>query len=140
MGDMRANLNTRVLTAVVCLILIAVTAAAEVERIEITSRMVFAEGMEFGETGAYERLTGRLFYAVDPSNPANARIVDLGLAPRGQDGKVRFQGDFLLIKPIDLAQGNGRLLYDVNNRGNLYMLRHINDAIGSNDPSLPEHG
>ncbi len=110
---------------VVGLLAIPTVAVAEVERIEITSRSVFAEGMEFGEVGAYEKIRGKLFYAVDPDNPANAAIVDLELAPRGTDGKVRFQGDFILLKPVDLAKGNGRLLYDVNNRGNLYMLRHL---------------
>jgi hypothetical protein len=117
------------------LTVLAGTAAAEIERVEITSRSVFADGLEFGEVGAYEKIRGRLFYAVDPDNPANAAIVDLELAPRGADGLVRFQGDFILLKPVDLARGNGRLLYDVNNRGNLYMLRHINGGSRTNDPS-----
>jgi len=120
---------------VVGLLAIPTLAVAEVERIEISSRSVFADGMEFGQVGAYEKIRGKLFYAVDPDNPANAAIVDLELAPRGADGKVRFQGDFILLKPVDLAKGNGRLLYDVNNRGNLYMLRHINGGNRTNDPS-----
>jgi hypothetical protein len=118
--------------------LLATTAPAEVERVEITSREVFADGMNFGDTGPYEKIRGRLFYAVDPENPANAAIVDLELAPRGADGKVRFQGDFILLKPVDLQRGNGRLLYDVNNRGNLYMVRHINGGTRTNDPSTPQ--
>ncbi len=126
------------LPAFLFLILIAATVTAEVERIEITSRETFAGGMAFGETGAYEKIRGTLFYAVDPANPANAAIVDLEFAPRGADGKVRFAGDFLLLKPVDLARGNGRLLYDVNNRGNLYMLRLINGGARSNDPSTAE--
>ncbi len=127
-----------VLPAFLILTLFAATAAAEVERVEITSRETFAGGMAFGETGAYEKIRGTLFYAVDPANPANAAIVDIELAPRGADGMVRFQGDFLLLKPVDLSRGNGRLLYDVNNRGNLYMLRHINGGTRTNDPSTAE--
>jgi len=127
-----------VLPVFIILTLIAATAPAEVERIEITSREIFADGLVFGSTGAYEKIRGRLFYAVDPDNPANAAIVDLELAQRGADGMVRFQGDFLLLKPVDLARGNGRLLYDVNNRGNLYMLRHINGGARTNDPSTLE--
>jgi len=118
--------------------LVAATAPAEVERIEVTSRETFAGGMAFGDTGAYEKIRGTLFYAVDPVNPANAAIVDLELASRGADGRVHFQGDFLLLKPVDLARGNGRLLYDVNNRGNLYILRHINEGARTNDPSTSE--
>ncbi len=122
------------------LFVISTTAVAEVERIEITSRSVFADGMEYDAVGAYEKIRGKLFYAVDPDNAANAAIVDLDLAPRGADGKVRFQGDFILLKPVDLSKGNGRLFYDVNNRGNLYMLRHINGGRRTNDPISAEDG
>jgi hypothetical protein len=133
-------LSSRVLIAVLVVgVVLSAPVSAEVERIEITSRAVIAEGQKFGDSGAYEKIRGRLFYAVDPDDAANAAVVDLELAPRGADGKVRFQGDFLLLKPVDLARGNGRLLYDVNNRGNLYMLRHFNDAVGSNDPVDEEH-
>jgi hypothetical protein len=133
--------STRKITWIVAgLLVFAGAVSGEVERIEITSRSVFAGGMEYGEVGPYEKIRGKLFYAVDPDNAANAAIVDLDLAPRGADGKVRFQGDFILLKPVDLAKGNGRLLYDVNNRGNLYMLRHINGGSRTNDPSSAEHG
>jgi hypothetical protein len=136
MTDLRFRFH--LVIAVALFALVAVDSTAEVERIEITAREVFADGMEFGETGPYEKIRGRLFYAVDPGDPANAAVVDLELAPRGADGKVRFQGDFVLLKPVDLSRGNGRLLYDVNNRGDLYMLRHINGGARTNDPSTPE--
>ena len=35
-----------------------------------TSRSVFAGGMKFGDVGAYEKIHGRLFYAVDATDPA----------------------------------------------------------------------
>jgi hypothetical protein len=134
------TLTRKIIWIVAGLLVFAGAASAEVERIEITSRSVFADGMEYGTVGPYEKIRGKLFYAVDPDNAANAAIVDLDLAPRGADGKVRFQGDFILLKPVDLEKGNGRLLYDVNNRGNLYMLRHINGGSRTNDPSSAEDG
>lgn len=134
------KLNRAWMFGVLSLLVLPVAATAEVERIEITSREVFADGMEFGSVGAYEKIRGKLFYAVDPNNAANAAVVDLDLAPRGADGKVRFQGDFILLKPVELSKGNGRLLYDVNNRGNLYMLRHINGGRRTNDPISAEDG
>ena len=79
------------------------TAFAEVERIEISHRSLIAEGQVFGDSGPYEKIRGKLFYAVDPENAANRPIVDLRRAPPGADGKVRFQGDFLLLKPVDLS-------------------------------------
>ncbi|MFC2170296.1 alpha/beta hydrolase domain-containing protein [Acidobacteriota bacterium] len=112
---------------------------AEVTRLEINSRDIFADGIEFGTVGVYEKIKGRLYYSVDPNHPANAGIVDLKLAPQTEEGKVVFSGEFILLKPVDLKKGNHRLLYDVNNRGNLYMLRYLNSGPRSNDPSDPEH-
>ncbi len=108
--------------------------AAKVERVEVIERGPLADGLAFGEVGAYERLRGRLHYALDPENPANARIVDLGLAPRDGRGLVTFAGDFVLIRPKDLERGNHRLLYEVDNRGNLGMLAFFDEAPWSNDP------
>ena len=51
---------------------IAAPAAAKVERIEILSRQPFAAGTEFGPAGAYEKLRGRAFFALDPNAAANA--------------------------------------------------------------------
>lgn len=111
----------------------------EVTRIEITTREIFADGQTFGSVGAYERIKGRLYYAVDPDNPANAHIVDLKLAPRNKDGLVEFVGDFFLLKPVDLTKGNHRILYDVNNRGRFFMLGLFNNAQNSNDPVSSAH-
>jgi hypothetical protein len=135
MSTTRRPRFTRIAFVLGMVVLTASASLAEVERIEITSREIFAAGHEFGDSGPYEKIRGRLFYAVDPEHPANAAVVDLELAPRGADGKVRFEGDFILLKPVDLDRGNGRLLYDVNNRGNLYMLRHVNGGSRTNDPS-----
>ena len=120
-GPRGARSAIRRLTAAAFL-LWAPTTHAEVVRVEILTRKPFAEGMAFGAVGAYEKIAGRLHYAVDPQNPANARIVDLKLAPRDAAGRVAMAGDFILLKPVDLAKGNHRLLYDVNNRGGLPIL------------------
>jgi hypothetical protein len=114
-------------------------ASAEVVRLEIRSRKAFADGMAFGSVGPYEKVTGRLHYAVDPASPANARVVDLKLASRDAGGRVAFAGDFVLLKPVDLTRGNHRLLYDVNNRGNLGILARLNRAESSNDPETAAH-
>ena len=39
-------------------------------------------GMRFGDVGAYERLSGRAHFAVDPRAAAQAGMVDLDKAPR----------------------------------------------------------
>ncbi len=109
-------------------------AAAAVERIEIIERAPFAEGAAFGSVGSYERIRGRLHFAVDPEDPANAQIVDLQLAPRDERGLVTFAADFILLRPQDLSRGNRRLLYEVTNRGNLGALAFFNQADWNNDP------
>jgi hypothetical protein len=110
-------------------------AEAAVERIEIIEREPFAGGAAFGAVGRYERIIGRLHYAVDPDDPANAAVVDLDRAPPDDRGLVTFAGDFVLLRPEDLDRGNHRLLYEVNNRGNLGALAFFNEAPWSNDPS-----
>ena len=69
------------------------------------------------ENYPYEWISGVAHYAVDPDAPANARIADLGLAPPDHDGKVRFSGDVVLLRPVD--GGNRRALLSVPNRGGL---------------------
>ena len=109
-------------------------ARAELTRFEILKREPFADGIEFGKTGAYQRIIGRLHFELDPEAEANLNVVDLRLAPRNKRGLVEFSSDLFLIAPADLKKGNGALLYDVNNRGNKNALRNFNRAPGSNDP------
>ena len=74
-----------------------------VEGLSIERRAPYLDGREFGETGAYERIDGLLTFAVDPDHPANDAIVDLRLAPRDADGKVRFQSDFCLAASLAIS-------------------------------------
>ncbi len=59
-----------------------------VTSLEIVDRALLWDGKPFGPAGPYERLTGTVRLAVDPEHAANACIVDLGLTPRGEDGRV----------------------------------------------------
>ncbi len=127
--------------ATVGLVLIAMTAAADarVTRIEIIKREPFAAGQSFGATGAYEKVVGRYHGALDPAHPLNAGIVDLDKAPRNAQGQVEYSADFTILKPVDLAKGNGAIFYEANNRGNKASLGRFNNGARSNDPSTAEH-
>jgi len=46
------------------------------------------------------------------NDPKNVLIVDLQLAPRNAEGKVEYSFDFYILKPIDLAKGNHKMLYE----------------------------
>ena len=103
--------------------------------LHIEDRRIFADGHEFGETGAYERLTGRAHYAVEPTGD----VVDLDKAPRDAAGRVHFAADFTILKPLELARGNRRVFYDYGNRGHKRALQYFNDAPHSNDPLTLAH-
>ena len=94
-------------------------------------------GMTFGDVGTYERIDGRLHVAVDPLHPRNAAIVDLDLAPRSGDGRVRFSGDVCLLIPADPERGARRLIVELPNRGRRrlprYLLRAPIGAAGTAD-------
>ena len=111
--------------------------SAEVVRIEVQSRSDLVGGQAFGAAGSFEKIAGRIFFAVDPSLPANRIVADLDKAPRDAVGKVEFSSDFFLIKPKDVARGNGAVLYEVSNRGGKGMLGFFNHATGSADPKTP---
>lgn len=109
-------------------------AAARVETIDIIERVPFADGVAFGEAGAFEKIRGVAHYALDPNLPANASIIDLKLAPRDKNGMVTFQSEFILLRP--LAARSSILIYDVNNRGSIAMLGQINGgSAANNDPT-----
>src|SRR5437867_11961736 len=95
---------------------------AAVDQIVIDERQPFAEGISFGAVGSYEKLRGRAFFLVDPKAETNARIVDLDKAPRDARGLVRFVSEFVLLRPVAPAAGNGALIYEVNNRGGIAIL------------------
>src|SRR5205814_5089227 len=58
------------------------------------------------------------YLEVDPRDPLNAVIVNLDKAPRNARGLVEFNTPFLILKPVDMARGNHKIWYGVNNRGN----------------------
>jgi hypothetical protein len=105
-------------------------------RLEITEREspVF-EGATFGAVGAYERLHGTAHGELDPAHPQNAGIVNLDKAPRNARGLVDYQSEFRILKPIDLARGNGWLVYDVPNRGNQPIMSRLNGAPDGGHPA-----
>ncbi|MQB01818.1 MAG: hypothetical protein GEU78_16320 [Actinobacteria bacterium] len=113
----------------------AVVAASDAD-LEIIRREVVADGHRFGRTGAYEKLVGTIAFEVDPDDPRNAVIVDLDKAPRNERGMVEYDTDFYLLRPVNMRRWNGKLFFEVNNRGN-----KITSLIGGpsgNDPTTQE--
>jgi hypothetical protein len=119
----------------VLLLVAASPLSAEVVRIEVQSRSDLLNGQPFGAAGAYEKISGKIYFAVDPSLPANRIVTDIDRAPRNAGGRVEFSSDFFLIKPKRMERGNGAVLYEVSNRGGKGLLGFFNHAAGSSDPA-----
>ena len=110
-------------------------AQARITRIEITE----IESPTFGGyawpgVGSYEKLVGKAFGEVDPKNPKNALIVDIGLAPRNARGKVEYAFDFYILKPIDLKKGAHKVMYEPPNRGGKTWAALARVTGGGNNP------
>ena len=54
---------------------------------------------------------------ISPTDPKNAVIVDLALAPRNANGNVEYAFDFYILKPTDLSKGKHQVMYEPPNRG-----------------------
>src|SRR5579862_7993760 len=99
------------------LIFLCLPLSARVVRVEISSRNDVLDGKTFGDAGAYERITGRVYFSVPIANPHNARIVDLRNAVNLKNGEVEFSADFIAIRPKDSHKSNGSMILENPNRG-----------------------
>src|SRR4051812_23706726 len=122
----------------VALLSCALTCGARVERIEIVSRNDVLNGTPFGEVGAYEKIIGKVHFAVKPGDPHNRLIVDLDKAPRNANGEVEFAADVFILRPKDAARASGTVLLEIPNRGGKGMLRVIQNGKTSLDPTTAE--
>jgi hypothetical protein len=76
------------------LVLLAAPVHAEVVRVQVSSRADVLAGKAFGAAGGYEKLTGKIYFTIDPRNPVNQIIADVDKAPKNAAGKVEFSSDF----------------------------------------------
>jgi hypothetical protein len=107
--------------------------------VEIATRVDVLNDKAFGEVGPYEKLRGKAYFAVDPTNPRNQDIADIELAPRNAEGKVEFSADLFILKPKDPARGNGLVFFDVINRGNFRLLSTFSGGAPAGDPTSEAH-
>ena len=101
-------------------------ARSEVTRVEITARS------DVGSSG-YEKIVGRIHFAIDPKDPRNAVIADVGRAAVNAAGRVEFSSDLYLLRPKAPGAGNGAALVEVSNRGGRSAIVSFNRG-GSRDP------
>src|SRR5688572_4765267 len=112
--------------------------SAALVRVEVSERSPILDGKSFGTAGAYERIIGKAYFAVDPMAAANRDVVNLRLAPRNTKGQVEFYADFVIFAPTDAKKSNGTVLFEVSNRGRKGLLHVFSQGRGSNDPRTAE--
>jgi hypothetical protein len=109
-----------------CLLALAGAGSAAVRSVEISERTPVLHG-------AYERIVGRVHFAMNPKLVANRLVRDLELAQLDAAGEAECAADFYILQPTDAAKGNGTLLFEVSNRGGKGMLSRFNFAGGANE-------
>ncbi len=100
-----------------------------ITRFEVTAEEDFAGGQDFG-AGPYRRIAGIAHGTLDPADPRLAAIVDLGLAPRDEAGRVAYATEICLLRPADPRRANGRLLCDITNRGRKMIFAALFEGAG----------
>ncbi len=113
----RMRFRSRTAASLLALALTLLPLHARVVRVEIASRKDVLNGEVFGSAGAYERITGRVYFSLPVANPHNRQIVDLTNAVNLKNGEVEFSADFIAVRPKDASKGNGSMLLEVPNRG-----------------------
>jgi len=98
------------------LVVVAVLAWAPAAHARVTRIIIDKTEPLTGQNIPYERLTGRAFGELDPSDPLNTLITDIDLAPR-VNGKVGYVASFFIVKPVDMSRASGLMWHDVPNRG-----------------------
>lgn len=98
-------------------LLLAFAAFSAVTRVDVSER---------SNDSGYERVVGKVHFAVDPKLAPNRIIADIDLAPRNSQGKVEFSADLYMLRPLDPSKRNGTALVEIPNRGNKGLLSQFN--------------
>ena len=91
--------------------------AVGITRVDVTLKTPVPD--TYGSPGiAYELVNGLAYGELDPGAPGNSGIVNIGGAPRNEDGHVEYNVEIAIMRPAVAGTGNGKLIYSVVNRGN----------------------
>ena len=126
------------------------TVDARVVSVQMSAPTIAFGGYSFPGVGQYVKITGVAYAEVDPGDPRNAVIVDIGLAQpqaapglpgRTPSGKVAYLLNFYILKPANLSavdhslNGYGKVMYEPPNRGGKTWTALGRVAGGGNDPA-----
>jgi alpha/beta hydrolase family protein len=142
--------RTTILGLLIATLLIPALAKARVISVQMSAPTTAFGGYSWPGVGTYDKITGVAYAEVDPADPRNAIIVDIGLAQTqpgaGQPGKtpggkVAYLLNFYILKPHDLnavdhsLNGYGKVMYEPPNRGGKTWTALGRVTGGGNDPA-----
>ena len=108
---------------------------SRVENIEIIEISPIAENAEFGEAGAYEKLSGIAYFSIDPDHKRNKTITDLNNIHR--DGtEVKFSAEFEILRPVDPSKSSGILFVETPAEGEKLSLGLLHDIDARHDLNI----
>lgn len=116
----------------------SLTKAKVTEYDVVDTQPVALEGRSFGDVGQYQRIKAKVGFSIDPKDPKNAIIVDIDKAPKDPQGNVTFSADVVILQPADPAKGNGKIFYEISNRGRNLSFELLNDAPRVADPQTAD--
>lgn len=131
-------MTKRLLAIVLAWLALACELPARVIRVEVLSRGDVLDGKGFGDAGGYEKIAGKIHFAVKPDAPHNKMVVDLDKAPRNSDGEIEFASDFYLLRPKDVGRASGSVLLEIPNRGGKGLLAVMQGGKSSRDPTTED--
>ncbi len=116
---LRARIRgTTLLASIACLAFsLCPDADARVTKIVLGAPTFPYGNATFGTVGQYEELDGIAYGELDPADPVNAVIQDIGLAPRDSNGMVQYSTNVSILKPVSTSAGNQTMLFEIVNRG-----------------------
>ncbi|TMB00333.1 MAG: hypothetical protein E6J64_20790 [Deltaproteobacteria bacterium] len=126
--------NRLPIVAGLALLALGTAAHAEVTGITFTKSSPYGT-TTFGTAGVYEQLDGVVTGEIDPHRPLNRIIQDIERAPRNVHGNVEYAMTFSILKPVNLANSNHTLVYDVVNRGNKLITSFLNVGTSATNPA-----
>jgi Alpha/beta hydrolase domain len=131
----RGRSITPLAAAIIALFGLVTASQARVTSITITSVAPAYGGASFGSVGPYQFVTGVAHGAVDPTDPKNAVIQDIELAPLDSKGLVEYSTQFQILMPVDESKGNHIMLSEIVNRGNELDPGFFNIGVTSSAPA-----
>jgi hypothetical protein len=96
----------------------AQAASTGITQVTIQKSGVAFGGCSIGNIGTFNYVQGYALDVIDPANPLNTVITDIGNAQKDANGYVDVLFNFYIVLPTNLANGNGKIIADIPNRSN----------------------